>query len=97
MPVVWDFDFKMEFPQDVFRLIVHALQAILREAGIKLDVVGFKPNNLNLSSITVCTKHLMGTMLSLLDNVIKYAPLCRCAGRKQGKKLLTSKLRHRRN
>jgi signal transduction histidine kinase len=88
MPVLGEFVFEMAFPQDVLGSIVYASQAISREAGIKLDVVGFEPDNPDLPGVKVCTRHLTEAVSNLLDNAVKYAPLRRGGGRKQGKKLV---------
>jgi signal transduction histidine kinase len=85
MPVLGDFQFEMAFPQDVLGSIVYASQAISREAGIKLDAVGFEPDNPDLPGVTVCARQLTEAVSNLLDNAVKYAPL---RGRKHGKKLV---------
>ena len=88
MPVLGEFVFEMAFPQDVLGSIVYASQAISREAGIKLDAVGFEPDNPDLPGVRVCTRHLTEAVSNLLDNAVKYAPLRLGGWRKQGKKLV---------
>jgi signal transduction histidine kinase len=89
MPVFGDMELEMTFPQDVLGTIVYASQAISRERGIKLDAIGFDPDN-DLSGVFVCVRHLTEAISNILDNAIKYAPLRRSdgGGTQQGKRLV---------
>ena len=89
MPVFGDMELEMTFPQDVLGTVVYASQAISRERGIKLDAIGFDPDN-DLYGVFVCVRHLTEAISNILDNAIKYAPLRRGdgGGTQQGKRLV---------